>query len=91
MKSTPAGKEKTEKDRTLVEVLKRHREDCNMTQEFVAEAIGVSRQAVSKWERGTSEPSTTNMKALAKLYGLNAEDLLREIKESGCDKTTFEK
>lgn len=40
-----------------------------MTQEFVAEALGVSRQAVSKWESGASDPSTTNLIALAKLFG----------------------
>lgn len=39
-----------------------------MTQEFVAETLGVSRQAVSKWENGTSEPNTTNLIALSKLY-----------------------
>ena len=38
-----------------------------MTQEFVAEALGVSRQAVSEWESGQSDPSTTNLLALAKL------------------------
>ena len=42
-----------------------------MTQEFVAEAIGVSRQAVSKWESGASDPSTSNLLALAKLYGVS--------------------
>ncbi len=50
-----------------------------MTQEFVAETIGVSRQAVSKWESGTSDPSTSNLFALAKLYGISAEDLLKEV------------
>lgn len=50
-----------------------------MTQEFVAEALGISRQAVSKWESGKSDPSTTNLLALAKLFGVNAEDLLKEI------------
>ena len=40
--------------RSLAEVLKSHRERCKMTQEFVAEKIGVSRQAVSKWESGVS-------------------------------------
>ena len=50
-----------------------------MTQEFVAEAIGVSRQAVSKWESGASDPSTTNLIALANLYGLTAEELLQEM------------
>ena len=48
-----------------------------MTQEFVAETLGVSRQAVSKWENGTADPSTANLLALAKLYGGSAEDLLR--------------
>lgn len=72
-------KEKEEKSKTLGDVLKKHRIECKMTQEFVAEALGVSRQAVSKWESGKSDPSTTNLLALAKLFGVNAEDLLKEI------------
>ena len=51
-----------------------------MTQEFVAESLGVSRQAVSKWENGTSDPSTSNLLALAKLYGVSAEEILSKIK-----------
>ncbi|MNI49530.1 HTH-type transcriptional regulator Xre [compost metagenome] len=50
-----------------------------MTQEFVAEAIGVSRQAVSKWENGTSDPSTSNLITLAKLFKISAEELLHEV------------
>ena len=46
---------------------------------FVAETIGVSRQAVSKWENGTSDPSTSNLFALAKLYGVSVEELLKEV------------
>ncbi|MBO6158207.1 MAG: helix-turn-helix transcriptional regulator [Firmicutes bacterium] len=53
---------------------------CKMTQEFVAESLGVSRQAVSKWESGASDPSTTNLMALAKLFGVEAEDLLKETR-----------
>lgn len=71
-------KEKAENAKSLGEVLKQHRTSCKMTQEFVAEALGVSRQAVSKWESGASDPSTTNLMALAALYGVAAEDLLRE-------------
>ena len=48
-----------------------------MTQEFVAEAIGVSRQAVSKWENGSSDPSTSNLIALAKLFNASPEDLIK--------------
>lgn len=40
---------------SLGEVLKTYRTNCKMTQEFVAESLGVSRQAVSKWENGTSQ------------------------------------
>lgn len=48
-----------------------------MTQEFVAETLGISRQAVSKWENGTSDPSTSNLISLAKLYGVSSEELLK--------------
>ena len=64
--------------KSLSEMLKENRTRCKMTQEFVAESIGVSRQAVSKWEKGTSEPNTSNLMALAKLFGVSAEDLLKE-------------
>ncbi len=78
IRSEPVRKEKAANAKSLGEVLKQHRTNCKMTQEFVAEALGVSRQAVSKWESGASDPSTTNLMALAKLYGVAAEDLLRE-------------
>ena len=71
-------KEKAETKKTLGEALKAHRTRCKMTQEFVAESLGVSRQAVSKWESGASDPSTSNLLALARLYGVSAEELLRE-------------
>lgn len=67
--------------RSLGEVIKAHRESCRMTQEFVAESLGVSRQAVSKWETGASDPSTSNLFALARLFGVRAEDLLREVEQ----------
>lgn len=54
-KSEPIRKEKAEKAKTLGEVLKKYRIECKMTQEFVAEALGVSRQAISKWESGVSQ------------------------------------
>ena len=65
--------------RSLGEALKVHRQNCGMTQEYVAEALGVSRQAVSKWETGAAEPSTSNRLALAKLYGGEAGELLRGV------------
>ena len=46
--------EKQAVKRTLGETLKAHRTRCQMTQEFEAESLGVSRQTVSKWENGGS-------------------------------------
>ncbi len=71
--------EKQAAKRTLGETLKEHRTRCQMTQEFEAEALGVSRQTVSKWENGSADPSTTNLLALAKLYGVPAEELIRGV------------
>lgn len=79
VKSGNVRKEKSIIKKSLGEVLKQHREECKMTQEFVAESIGVSRQAVSKWETGASDPSTSNLLTLAKLFNTTAEELLREV------------
>lgn len=46
--------EKKVNAKSLGESLKENRLRCKMTQEFVAETLGVSRQAVSKWENGGS-------------------------------------
>lgn len=62
--------------KSFPEILKSHRTARHMTQEFLAEQLGVTRQAVSKWESGTSEPSTANLLALAKLYGISLDELV---------------
>ena len=79
VKSGNVRKEKSSIKKSLGEVLKQHREECKMTQEFVADSISVSRQAVSKWETGASDPSTSNLLTLAKLFNTTAEELLREV------------
>lgn len=78
-KSSEVREEKTKVRKSLGEMLKEHRIRCKMTQEFVAESLGVTRQAVSKWENGVSDPSTSNLLAHAKLYSISAEELLRDI------------
>ena len=62
--------------KSLSETLKENRTRCKMTQEFVAETLGVSRQSVSTWENGFSDPNTSNLIALAKLYKISPEQLL---------------
>ena len=51
-----------------------------MTQECVADAPGVSRRAVSKWESGASDPRPINMTALADLFETTPEDILKKIR-----------
>ena len=80
--SKEVREEKSILQRSLGEELKAQRLRCKMTQEFVAEALGVSRQAVSKWENGAVDPSTSNLLALAKLYGISAEELLKSVTHS---------
>jgi DNA-binding XRE family transcriptional regulator len=65
--------------KSLGEAIKFYRTKCGMTQEFVAEALNVSRQAVSKWETDASDPSTANLIALAKLFNISPEELLKTI------------
>ena len=56
------------------------RKEQNLTQMQLAESLGITDRAVSKWENGTSDPSTSNLLALAKLYGVSAEEILSKIK-----------
>lgn len=77
--SKEVREEKREMRASLGEVLREERTRCKMTQEFVAESLGVSRQAISKWETGAADPSTSNLLAIAKLYGVSAEDLLKRV------------
>ena len=62
--------------KSFPETLKSHRTARHMSQEYLAEQLGVTRQAVSKWESGASEPSTANLLALAKLYGISLDELV---------------
>lgn len=79
--SKSARKEKEEIRKSLGECIREYRTSCRMTQEFVAENLGVSRQAVSKWESGATDPSTANLLALAKLFQVDAAALLRGGKD----------
>lgn len=53
------------------------RKQNNLSQEQLAEKIGVSRQAVSKWERSEASPDTDNLILLARLYNVSLDELLK--------------
>lgn len=57
------------------------RKDKKLSQEALANELGISRQAVSKWERAEASPDTDNLILLAKLYGMSLDDLLKTDQE----------
>ena len=60
------------------ERIKRIRKARGMSQERVAKALSVTQGAVSQWENGITEPSSTLIYPLAQLFGVTAEELLEE-------------
>lgn len=63
-------------DLAMAQRLVDRRKAAGLSQEALAAQLGVSRQAVSKWERSASSPDTDNIIALAALYGVSLDELL---------------
>lgn len=63
-------------DLAMAQQLVDRRKAAGLSQEALAAQLGVSRQAVSKWERSESSPDTDNLIALAALYGVSLDELL---------------
>ena len=62
----------------LKEKLSRLRKEKGLTQLELAEALNVSRQAVSRWEVGTAVPALDNLVSLSGLYGVPLDDLVQK-------------
>ncbi len=72
--------EKERENRMNIEIANRlvHlRKSSHLSQEALAEKLGISRQAVSKWERAEASPDTDNLILLAKLYHVSLDELLK--------------
>ena len=61
---------------TLGESIKKRREELKLSQECVADRLGVSRQAVSKWETNQSEPTAGNLIQLADILEISLSELV---------------
>ena len=61
---------------TIANRLVELRQSLGLSQEALASSLGVSRQAVSKWERAEASPDTDNLIALANLYNISLDALL---------------
>lgn len=64
------------------------RRRANLSQEEFAERLGVSRQAVSKWERGEAYPDTDNLITISGMFGVTIDELLNS--ETICADTNTE-
>ena len=61
---------------TLGETIKYYRSQLNMSQTELGDKIGVSRQAVTKWETDTGIPDINNIQSLAKVFHISIDTLL---------------
>ena len=74
--------EKQEKIRmTIASNIVYYRKQCNLKQIYVAEKIGYSDKAISKWERGDGVPDIYTLHELAELFGITVNDLLSDKKK----------
>ena len=60
---------------TLGQRISRYRKELGISQEALGERLGVSRQAVSKWETDAAAPDMTNLMALAREFGVSVAEL----------------
>ena len=58
--------------------LKKYRNDCGLTQDEAADKLGVTRQAISSWERGITVPDIEMIGKISRLYNVKLEKLLNE-------------
>ena len=71
---------------TFAEKLKSLRKESGMSQETLAEKLGVSRQAVTKWETELGFPDIDNMIAISRLFGISLDEFLSEKMETAISK-----
>ena len=85
--------EKEEKmNHQFAENLKKIRKEKNISQEQLAEELGVSRQAISKWESAQAYPEMDKIITLCRKFNLNIDDLLhKDIKEVKGEEDTKKK
>ena len=62
-----------------------HRKKNGLSQEDLADKLGVSRQAISRWELGSTMPDATNLLELSDLFGVSVDYLLHDDYESDSD------
>lgn len=65
--------------KTIGNAIAKRRSQCDLTQEVVAEKLGIGYEAVSRIERGVVIPNITRLAELAEIFHCSTADLLREM------------
>ena len=66
----------------LGEKIRNLRKENKMSQEALSEKLGVSRQSISLWENNQTMPSMENIVAIANIFGVSTDTLLKEEPEN---------
>lgn len=75
--------------KTVGKAIARHRQACNLTQEEVAELLGIGNEAVSRMERGLVMPTVARLVELAQVFQCDAADLLTEVSTRPADQAQY--
>lgn len=62
----------------LSENIRKYRKENNMSQDKLAEKVGVSRQSISLWETNQAQPTLDNIMALTKIFNISSDMLLSD-------------
>jgi len=73
---------------TVQKNIKKYRENKGITQEQMAEALNVTRQAISNWETGRTEPDIDTLQRLSDYLGITIEELIYGEKQSNITNVT---
>ncbi|MBR5473011.1 MAG: helix-turn-helix transcriptional regulator, partial [Clostridia bacterium] len=74
----------------LGEKIRNLRKENKISQEALAEKLDVSRQSISLWENDQTMPSMENIVAIANIFGVSTDTLLKEETENDMDEKTEE-
>ena len=66
----------------LAENIRKYRKEKNMSQDELAEKLGVSRQSISLWENGQTQPTIENIIALAKIFNVSTDAILGNAEQA---------
>ena len=66
------------------DILKKLREDNNLTQDQMAEKVLVTRQAISRWENGETQPNVDTLKILSREFNVSINTLLGSPRKLYC-------